>query len=108
MPFDLDLLDLQIRDRGEQLGVPVDQPLVLVDEAGAIKLHENLEDRAREPLVHSETLARPVAGGADPVQLLYDGAAGFRFPRPYLFEEFLTAERAPVRLLPFHELTLDH
>ena len=39
---------------------------------------------------------------------LADGAAGFRLPRPDLFEEFLAAERAPVRLLALHQLALDH
>ena len=108
VPLHLDLLHLEIGDGGEQLGVPVDQPLVLVDEALAVKLNEHLAHGAREAFVHGEALARPVAGGAEPLQLLDDGAARLRFPRPHLFEEFFAAERAAFRLLAFHELTLDH
>ena len=46
MPFDLALLDLEVGDGGVQLGVPVDQPLVAVDQA---LLVERDEDLARPP-----------------------------------------------------------
>ena len=108
MPLHLDLLHLEVGDGGEQLGVPVDQPLVLVDEPLAVKLNEHLAHGAREAFVHGEALARPVAGGAEPLQLLDDGAAQFRLPRPHLFEEFFATERAASGLLALHELTLDH
>ena len=42
----LDLHHFQIGNRGEQLGVPVDQPLVLVDQPLAVKLDENFKHRA--------------------------------------------------------------
>ena len=61
--LDLDLLDLEVGNRSEQLRVPVDQPLVLVDQAGAVQFDKHLGDRARQALVHGEPLARPVAGG---------------------------------------------
>ena len=108
VPFHLDLLHFEVGDGGEQLRVPVDQPLVLVDEPGAVELDEHLEHRAREPLVHGEALARPVAGGAEPLELVDDGAARFRLPGPDLFQEFLAPERAPARLLALHQLALDH
>ncbi len=104
----LDLLHLEVGDGGEQLRVPIDQPLVLVDQPGAIELDEHLEDGLREPLVHGEALARPVAGRAEPLELVDDGAARLRLPGPDLLQELLAPERAPARLLPLHELALDH
>ena len=108
MPLHLDLLHLEVGNRGQQLRVPVDQPLVLVDQARAVELDEHLEHRARQALVHGEALARPVAGGAEPLQLVDDGAARLRLPGPHLLEELLAAERAPARLLALHQLALDH
>jgi hypothetical protein len=46
MSLHLDLLHFEVGDGGAELGVPIDQPLVLVDEAGAVKLHEHLANRA--------------------------------------------------------------
>ncbi len=46
MTFFFDLLDFEIRNPGEQLGVPVDQPLVLVDQPGAVELDKDLDHRA--------------------------------------------------------------
>ena len=57
MPLGLDLLDLEVGDGGQQLRVPIDEALVLVDEAGAIELDEHLAHGARQPLVHGEALA---------------------------------------------------
>ena len=104
----LDLHHLEIGDRGLQLRVPVDQPLVLVDQPLAIELDEHLEHGARQPLVHGEALARPVAGGAEALQLVDDRAAALRLPRPDPLDECLAAHLAPARLLPLHQLALDH
>ena len=41
--LDLDLLHLQVGDRGQQLRVPVDQPLVLVDQVLPVEVDEDLE-----------------------------------------------------------------
>ena len=106
--LDLDLLHFEIADRGEQFRVPVDQPLVLVDQPFAMKLDEHLDDGARQALVHGEALARPVAGRAEALQLIDDGAAALFLPLPDAFEEFLPAHLAPPRLLALHQLPLDH
>src|SRR5579862_3687336 len=87
----LDLLHFEIGDRGFQFRVPIDQPLVLVDEALAVKRDEHLHHRARQALVHGEAFARPVAGGAEPLELRNDGAARLRLPFPDALDEFLTA-----------------
>jgi hypothetical protein len=67
MPLDLYLLHLEIGDRGQELRIPVDQPLVFVDQPLAMELHEHLDYGAREPFVHGEALARPVARGTEPL-----------------------------------------
>ena len=61
-----------------------------------------------EPLVHGEALARPVAGGAEPLQLIDDQAAGLFLPFPDAAHELVAAELAAVRLLALHQLPLDH
>ncbi len=104
----LDLLDLKVRDRGAELRVPVDQPLVLVDQAGPVEFDEDLGDRPRQPLVHGEALAAPVAGGAETLELVDDLAAGFGLPGPHLLDEGLAADGVPVWLLTLHHLALDH
>ena len=68
----LDLLDLEVGDRGLELGVPVDEPLVLVDELGVVEIDEDLEHGLRQTLVHGEALAAPVARGAEALQLVED------------------------------------
>ena len=104
----LDLDDLEIRDRGLEPGVPVDQPFILVDEPLAVELNEHLRDRTRQALVEGEALAAPVAGGAKALELGNDGAARFRLPRPDPLDERLAPHGAAVRLLALHELPLDH
>ncbi len=106
--FRLDLHHLQVRDRGLELGVPVDEALVLVNKPLAIELNEHLGDCARKALVEREALAAPVARGAEALELGHDRAARFRLPRPDAFDERLASHRAAVRLLPLHELALDH
>src|SRR4051794_17841886 len=108
MPLYLDLLHFEIGDRREQLRVPVDQPLVLVDQPRAIKLHEHLENGPREPFIHREALARPVAGCTKALELVDDDAARLSLPGPHLLQELRAPERAAVRLLALHELAFDH
>ena len=106
--LDLDLLHLEVGNRGQQLRIPVHQPLVLVDQALAVQFDEHLDDRARQALVHREALARPVAGRAEPLQLVDDDAAALGLPLPDPLQELGAAEVAPARLLPLHQLPLDH
>ncbi len=108
VPLGLDLLDFQIGNRGQELRVPIDEALVLVDEAGAMKLDEHFADGLRQPLVHGEAEPRPVAGGTEALELADDGVAGLFLPLPDALDELLTAERAAVRLLALHQLALDH
>jgi hypothetical protein len=36
--------DLEVGDRGQHLGVPVDQPVVLVDQPGLVEIDEHPQD----------------------------------------------------------------
>ena len=104
----LDLLDFEVGDRGLKARIPIDEALVLVDEALLVELDEHLDDGLGQALVHGETFARPVAGSAEALQLVDDDAARFLLPGPDPFQEFLAPERAPVGLLRLHQLPLDH
>ncbi len=105
--IDLQLLDLDVGNRGLQLGIPADKTLILVDQPLLVEGDENLDHRPGQALVHGEALARPVAGSAEPLQLVEDHTAGFGLPLPDLIDELLTAEIAAMDLL-FHKLALDH
>src|SRR5215475_10029664 len=80
--LDLDLLDFEVGDGGEQLRVPIDQALVFVNEPGAVEIDEHLAHGARKALVHGEAFARPVAGAAEPLQLVDDQPTRLDLPLP--------------------------
>src|ERR1700731_1492301 len=73
-----------------------------------MQLDEYFHDRPRQALIHGEAFARPVAGGAEPLQLVDDDAAALGLPLPDPFEKLFAAELAPAWLLPLHQLPLDH
>ena len=89
---DLARFDLEVGDRRQHLGIPVDQPVVLVDQAGLVEIDEHFQDGARQALVHGEALARPVAGGAQAAELVGDGAARIGLPLPDLGQELLAVQ----------------
>ncbi len=70
----LDILDLEVGDRGLEMRVPVHQPLAAVDQTLAIHLDEDLDDRVVEIALfalrrlrcagHGEGFARPVAASS--------------------------------------------
>ena len=108
MAAHFDLLDFEVGDSGQELRVPIDEPLVPVDQALIVKLHERLEDRARHPLVHGEPLARPVAGGAEPLQLIDDDPPRLGLPLPHPRQKFFPSHRAAGRFLAVAQLAFDH
>ena len=75
--------DLQVRNRRLQLGVPIDQPLVAIQQALVEQRHEHPGDGLVEAFVHGEAFVGPIAAGAQSAQLLRDGAAAAFLPRPY-------------------------
>ena len=100
-------LDFQIGYRGFQGRVPVDQPLVAIDQAIIIKIDKDLEHGLVHALVHGEALVRPVHRTAQPAQLPGNRAAAFLFPLPDFCDKFLAGEIGALLLLLVH-LALDH
>ena len=105
--FLLALLDLEVGDGGQQFRVPVDQPLVAIDQPVAVHLDKNLDDGARQPGIEGKPVAFPVRRGAEPAHLALDCAARLRLPFPHPLEELFTAHVAPVDAL-FGQLAFDH
>ena len=108
LALDLDLLHLEVRDRGLEARVPVHEALVAVDQPVAVELDEHLDDGARQALVHGEAGARPVAGAAEAAELAEDDAFRLLFLLPHLGEERLAAHRAAVGAVLGGEAALDH
>ena len=91
-PICFTVVDFEIGDHRVHLRVPVDEPLVAVDEAFAVERDENASYRRRQGGIHREALARPVGRGAEPAQLVDDRAARFLFPLPDPLDEIYAAE----------------
>ena len=87
--------------------VPIDEPLVAVDEALAVKLHEDAAHRRRQTLVHGEALAAPIGRSAERAELAGDGAAQLRLPLPDPRDERVAPESVAIETFRF-ELALDH
>ncbi len=97
----------QVRYRGVQCRVPVDQPLAAVNKPFTIKANKHVLYRAAKTRVHGEALAGPVQGGAQAAQLTGDGAARLFFPLPDFLHELVSPQFVTVRTLCF-QLALDH
>ena len=97
--FLLALLDLKIRNRGQQLGIPVDQTLVTIDQAVAVHLDKYLDDGMGQAVIQGEPVSLPVRGCAKSAHLALDRAAGFRLPLPHSLEERLASHVTPVDIL---------
>ena len=88
--------------------VPVHQPLVAIDQAVPVQLHEHLADGGVQPFVQGEAFARPVARRPQPAQLAHNGAARVGLPLPDLVDERLAAHVAPPDIAGGGQLALDH
>src|SRR5439155_8624677 len=77
------------------------------DEPLVVEPHEGLADGADQVVVQREAQTRPVAGGAELLELADDGAARLLFPRPHAAHELLAAE-VVLALALGGELALDH
>ena len=76
------VLYLCVRDRGLANRTPVDDTGSLIDIALLMQAQEYLLYGLGAALVHGEALSVPVAGGANLLQLIYDGAAILFPPLP--------------------------
>ena len=109
VPVHFAVLDFEIGDRRLEVRVPVHQALIFVDQPFLVELNEHFQHRLREAFIHREPLARPIARGAQPAQLIKNHAAGFFLPAPHALEEFFATKRAAIFILAaFGKLAFDH
>ena len=99
--------DLQVRHRGLQHGVPVDEALAAVDQALLVEADEGLPHRRGETLVHGEAFVGPVDGRSHPPHLAGDGAARVLLPAPDAIHEGAPPERLARQAFGV-DLALDH
>src|SRR5207245_10239732 len=69
LPISLLALDLEVGEHRLAARAPVDDVVVAVDQSLVVQAHEHLAHGARQPLVHGEAQARPVAGGTELLEL---------------------------------------
>ncbi len=106
---------LEVRHRGPQHRIPVDQALAAIDETFLVQPHEHLEDSPRHARIHREVAGLlplgvgigPVTGSAEPAHLPDDGRAGLLLPRPHALDELVAAEVVAGLAFGF-ELALDY
>ena len=94
--LDVAVLDLVIAERGLELGAPVDQIIAAIDQPLVEEPLEDDPDGAREPLVHREALALPVARAAQALELPDNRRAVALFPFPDAPDEFVAPKVAVV------------
>ena len=98
---------LLVGQRGLAARAPVDDVLAAVDEPLVVELLEHGAHGKRAAGVHGKPLALPVAGAAERLELVDDGAAVLFLPLPDSLDELLTAHLVAVGALLL-DLTLDH
>ena len=118
MAVDLDVLDLEVGNRGLEMRIPVDQPLAAIDQPLVVHVDKDLDDRVVEIAFlarrgsgragHGEGVARPVAGGAKALELVDDGIAGLTLPFPDLGQKGLAPQLAARGLPVSRQLAFDN
>jgi hypothetical protein len=92
LPVAILTLDLDVREHRLAARAPVDDAIVLVDQAFLVEADEGLAHGPAQARVHREALARPVAGGAEALELADDIPARFLLPLPGHLEESLAPD----------------
>ena len=101
------VLDFEIRHRGAQLRIPINEPLAAVDETVLVQTYEGLDDRFGQSRIHGEALAQPVAGCTQAPHLVGDRGSGVGLPCPDALDKALASKRRARR--PFGaKLVFDH
>ena len=88
----LDVVDLEVAQRGLAARAPVDHPQAAVDEPVFVEVDEGRADGLHDRGVEGEDVARPVSAGAELAMLIGDAAAVLADPHPGAADELLTAE----------------
>ena len=98
LAFDLTRLDFKIRDCRLEMRVPVDQPLVAIDQPVIIEIDEDLAHSFNHLIVgvamlaHGEGQPRPVTACTKALELLDDLPPALFFPLPDFLDEFLAGK----------------
>ena len=103
------VLHLQVREGGRATRAPVDDALSAVHKALVVHVHKSRPDSAHRAWVQGKPEPRPVAGGAQALELLIDGVAILLYPLPDPVQEGLSAQLMaagafPGQLLLYHPL----
>ena len=85
-------LDFRVGYGCTAVRTPVDDPLSPVDQPFLIELAKYIQDRLGTSLVHCESLAGPVAGASEILQLLVDPASVLLLPLPGSLEESISSD----------------
>jgi hypothetical protein len=101
---DLALLDLEVGDRRARARVPVDDPVVAVDQALAVQVDEDLHHRAHVARVEREALLGVVARRAEALELAEDDPAVLLAPAPHALDEGLASDLLARRALAAQQL----
>ena len=91
---DVDVVDLDVRNRSFELSGPVDQPVRPVHFSRLVQPQKSFLHRRRQLGVHGERLARPVGRRADAPQLATNGPPILVHPLVHLGHERVAAQVA--------------
>ena len=109
--------DLEVRNRGLKMRVPVNQTFAAIDQALVVHIHEHLDHgiveitffarRGTGGAGHGERVARPIKRGAKTFELADDRAPGLLLLLPDFGGEFFAGEIGPA-LAVFGKLAFHH
>src|SRR6266480_670358 len=88
----LTVLDLEIRDHRVHYRIPIDQPLVAINQTFPIKLDEDSADRGGRRRIHREAFAPPVGRSSEPAKLAGNRPARLFLPLPNPRDEPVSAK----------------
>ena len=71
---------------------PVDDVITLVNHVFVVKSHKYFAHRLGQTFIHGETLAVPVTGAPQSLELIYNDAAVFFLPFPNPGDKFFPPE----------------
>ncbi len=74
--------------------IPIDEPLVAINEAFAVKLDKDPSHRSGDTGIHREPFTAPIRRGAEAAQLANDVPARLFLPFPDTRDELLATEIA--------------
>src|SRR5690606_39179341 len=106
--FRLAVFHFQVRDRGAQFRVPVNQAFATVNQVFFVQTDEHFFYGVGKAFVHGETLALPVYGVTETAHLTGNGAARFCFPLPDFVDKGVATVIVTGFTLFSGNLTLNH